>query len=126
MPYQGEIIEFEQTENYIKLAIPKKSRRKHSDLKLVDRDKGVYEVAKSNVYEYGKQKLGDGSVVTVMRLKAVPYEERVTRFKAAAPKLISSFNASVPALKWAFRDAVDRADLRAMMPAPFAEFGFAL
>ena len=67
----------EQTENYIKLAIPKKSRRKHSDLKLVDRDKGVYEVAKSNVYEYGKAKLGDGSVVTVMRLKAVPYEERV-------------------------------------------------
>ena len=73
----------EQTENYIKLAIPKKSRRKHSDLKLVDRDKGVYEVAKSNVYEYGKQKLGDGSVVTVMRLKAVPYEERVKIHAAA-------------------------------------------
>ena len=69
--------------NYIKLAIPKKSRRKHSDLKLVDRDKGVYEVAKSNVYEYGKQKLGDGSVVTVMRLKAVPYEERVKIHAAA-------------------------------------------
>jgi hypothetical protein len=76
-------IVIEQTENYVKLAIPKKSRRKHSDLKLVDRDKGVYEVAKSNVYEYGKQKLGDGSVVTVMRLKAVPYEERVKIHAAA-------------------------------------------
>jgi hypothetical protein len=73
----------EQTPNYIKLAIPKQSRRKHSDLKLVDQRNGVYEVAKSNVYEYGKQKLADGSVVTVMRLMAVPYADRV-RIHAAA------------------------------------------
>jgi hypothetical protein len=77
-------IVFEQTPNWLKFACPK-GKAKERTLKLVDSEKSLYEVPKSDVFFYGKVKLADGSTVTLLRYKAIPQNEREA-FHSAAVK----------------------------------------
>lgn len=85
---QGEMLSdgivYEQTPNWLKFACPK-GKAKERTLKLVDSEKSLYEVPKSDVFFYGKVKLADGSTVTLLRYKAIPQVEREA-FHAAAIK----------------------------------------
>lgn len=85
---------FQASEEYYKLAIPRKTvpRSNQSDLKLNDAATkkndgvGVYEVAKSIMYAYVVEKLPDGTVITVSRRRPIPYAKRQEIYAAAVAK----------------------------------------
>ena len=60
------------------------------------------------------------------RFKDLPFEERRAMFVSHIPGLQSKYNATKAQLAWTLRDAIDRADLRAMTVDLLAGFGIEL